>query len=498
MKTFLRGIMNRKLLLYCIFLAVTTPVCNKSPSGPAATPPYAPTAIAPATGATNQNVPLVLSWAGGGPEASDTVRYDVYLGTDSASLTKISGRQLATTFADSTLSYSATYYWRVIASTGKDSTIGALWHFSTAVSYPPTVPVYSTPANGATNQGISLLPFTWSASDSGPGDTLRYDLYLGTSNPPRTMVGVSLTGTTFSKSLAVNTTYYWYVVASNGRLSTAGPVWQFTTQPTNPGPTVMRQIPGGTFWMGDTDYILSDEKPLHQVTISPFFMDSTDVTQADYLAMMGNNPSYYNTGDTAPIKPVEQLTWFDAVLYCNARSRHEGLDTVYSYDSVTANIGDGTTNLADIAADFSKNGYRLPTEAEWEYACRAGSTTQFYWGAQYPPKTSGDTLELDSNAIWIGNSPGGTQPANAKKPNAWGLYGMSGNVWQYCNDWYGSDYYSESGGATDPAGPTTGLSRILRCGSFGNTIDCMRSGERGMRPPNSRFGGSAGFRCVRR
>ena len=264
-------------------------------------------------------------------------------------------------------------------------------------------------------------------------------------------------------------------------------------------PTGMLSIPGGTFQMGQPNPNLggtgwsSDEQPVDTVTVSAFYMDKTDVTQADFQALMLVNPSNF-TGDL--LLPVETVTWFDAVLYCNKRSKQDGFDTVYSFTSVTGTPGNGCSDLGGLAMDFTKNGYRLPTEAEWEYACRAGTTTDYYWGKNYPPTTSTDTLAIDSNAVWYYNSPTGTQPVATKKPNAWGLYDMNGNVWEWCNDWYGR--YT-SGNQTDPTGPSTGSSRVLRGGSWVNGgVNLLRSAFRlSGDSPGVRYN-SIGFRCVRR
>lgn len=253
----------------------------------------------------------------------------------------------------------------------------------------------------------------------------------------------------------------------------------------------MVSIPGGTFQMGDTDTHFLDEQPVHQVTVSAFYMDTVEVTQADYASLMGVNPSYF-TGDS--LRPVETVTWFDAALYCNKRSRRDGRDTVYSYTSITGTPGNGCSDLAGLAVDFTKNGYRLPTEAEWEYACRAGSTTDYYWGRNYPSTTSADTLAIDSNAVCYYNTPIGTLPVAWKKSNAWGLYDMSGNVWECCNDWYGS--YT-SGSQTDPTGSSTGIERVMRGGSWANVDSFLRSAYRLYNSPDNR-GIRLGFRCVRR
>ena len=266
-------------------------------------------------------------------------------------------------------------------------------------------------------------------------------------------------------------------------------------------PSGMINIPGGTFQMGQPNPNLgdsgwtSDEQPVHNVTISTFYMDKTDVTQADYRSLMGVNPSRF-IGDS--LRPVEWVTWFDAVLYCNARSKRDLRDTVYTFTSITGTPGNGCLNLGGLANDFTKNGYRLPTEAEWEYACRAGTTTDFYWGKNYPPTTTADTTAIDNNAIWWHNSNDSTARVGTKLPNAWGLYDMIGNVWEWCNDWYNSNYYSVSP-STDPTGPSTGSSRVSRGGSWDNhgVGWFLRSANRIYSNPVGRGNGD-GFRCVRR
>ena len=265
----------------------------------------------------------------------------------------------------------------------------------------------------------------------------------------------------------------------------------------------MRYIPGGTFLMGSNNSAFEsgtgdDAEPVHSVTVSAFYMDTTDVTQASYQALMGVNPSYFDTGVSAPRRPVEQVTWFDAVLYCNARSKHDGKDTVYSYRSVAGTPGNGCNDLGDLAINMSKNGYRLPTEAEWEYACRAGSTADYYWGQSYPPLTTADTANISAHAWWwYNNTPYGTKPVATKPPNAFGLYDMSGNVLQWCNDWHGS--YSDSS-LTNPTGPASGSDRMLRGGqweSVNGGVLCAAY-RTAVYPWVSLGVGENGFRCVRR
>jgi len=257
-------------------------------------------------------------------------------------------------------------------------------------------------------------------------------------------------------------------------------------------PTGMKLITGGTFQMGsNTGY--KNEQPVHTVQLSSFFMDKTLVTQAEYKALMGVKPSYF-TGDS--LRPVDNITWYDALLYCNARSKQNKLDTVYSYDTIYGDYGNGCNNLDGLVIDFTKNGYRLPTEAEWEYACRSGTTTDYYWGRNYPIATGADSAALDSNAVWWYNSNGATARVGTKLPNAWGLYDMCGNSNEWCNDVYAA---YDSGSQVNPKGPGYVFQSdpVMRGGSWRSNIDSydLRSSVRGSMTANIRQN-DFGFRTV--
>jgi len=177
----------------------------------------------------------------------------------------------------------------------------------------------------------------------------------------------------------------------------------------------------------------------HRVRITkPFYLGKYEVTQAQWRAVMGDNPA----NSLGPTKPVEMVSWDDCQAF-----------------------------LAKLNDKFSKTGVKfgLPTEAQWEYACRAGTTTRYCFGD--------DATELGDFAWLSGNSADSTYPVGRKKPNAWGLYDMHGNVWEWCADWYGKDYYKKSA-PTDPAGPPSGTQRIRRGASMGNRAYHSRSAHR--------------------
>jgi formylglycine-generating enzyme required for sulfatase activity len=242
----------------------------------------------------------------------------------------------------------------------------------------------------------------------------------------------------------------------------------------------MIQIPAATFIMGSDDS--TDERPPHSVSLEAFLIDETEVTQQEYQTLMGVNPSILK-GDG--MLPVENITWYDAVMFCNARSTRDRLEPVYRYTHFLGGAGDGCAGLRDLEIDFDKNGFRLPTEAEWEYACRAGTATEYYWGN-----------DINGDYAWhAGNSEGTTHPVGQKKPNAWGLYDMSGNVWEWCNDLFDKLYYSSSPKHA-PKGAASGLTRAVRGGSWNDTrIHHLRCCARGELSPERRSQ-HYGFRCV--
>ncbi|MCU0608338.1 MAG: formylglycine-generating enzyme family protein [Chitinispirillaceae bacterium] len=205
-----------------------------------------------------------------------------------------------------------------------------------------------------------------------------------------------------------------------------------------------------TFTMGSTSIFDYWADPPHLVTLTPFKINATAITQGLYSAVMGVNPSYFTGND---LLPVESVTWYDAALFCNALSKKTGLDTIYTYTDIIGTPGSGCTQLTNVFIDYSKHGYRLPTEAEREFAARAGTITAYYWGTSINP----------AYGWYYSNSGGVTHPVGMKLPNAWGLYDMSGNVWEWCND-IAQGYSAEA--QTDPTGASIGSTRILRGGSW--------------------------------
>jgi formylglycine-generating enzyme required for sulfatase activity len=236
------------------------------------------------------------------------------------------------------------------------------------------------------------------------------------------------------------------VLEGHGSLSASG-----TTDPpgtiTNSIGMKLVPIPAGEFLMGSPDSdpdAYDDEKPQHRVRITrPFFLGACPVTQAEYEQVMGANPSLFKE---QPANPVEQVSWYDAVRFCNRLSERESLRPFYTIEGERVTV-----------PDWGGAGYRLPTEAEWEYACRAGTTTRYWFGDD--PATLGDY------AWYSGNSANTTHPVRQKHPNPWGLHDMHGNVWEWCWDVYDAEYYPWLSGeppADDPSGPPDVLDREAR------------------------------------
>jgi serine/threonine protein kinase len=237
----------------------------------------------------------------------------------------------------------------------------------------------------------------------------------------------------------------------------------------------MALIPAGTFNMGSPESELGRFKneKLHKVTLTKaFYIGKYPVTLREWKAVMGSNSGYFKGEDL----PIEQVSWFDAVNFCNKLSSKDGLTPAYKIKG------------EEVTWNQNANGYRLPTEAEWEYSCRAGSTTAFYNGAI---TNNEKDPNCDKIAWYKYNSGSTTHAVGSKTPNAWGLYDMSGNEWEWCWDWY--DEYQ--GAETDPVGPASGSIRVLRGGSWYLNAQYCRSADRLHSYPGLRFN-DIGFRLV--
>ncbi len=267
-------------------------------------------------------------------------------------------------------------------------------------------------------------------------------------------------------------------------------------------------IEGGTFKMGSNYYM--SEQPVHDVTVNSFYMGKYEVTNKQYCEFLNSqasvDPSWIKI-DTKPDnpfspsnglygsyqipsaiavkpgydnRPVVYVSWYGAVAYCNWLSEKEELEKCYGADP----------DNEDPAVWRTKNGYRLPTEAEWEYACRGGEETDYYWGENHPPS------HINNYCWYVSNSGSNHHNKGEKLPNNYELYDMSGNILEWCSDWYDPFFY-QSSPSNDPAGPSAkAVDRVIRGGSFYTSDDvCMSSRRSLSRPSFQPF--DTGFRLVK-
>ncbi|HEY3324491.1 MAG TPA: SUMF1/EgtB/PvdO family nonheme iron enzyme [Planctomycetota bacterium] len=239
------------------------------------------------------------------------------------------------------------------------------------------------------------------------------------------------------------------------------------------GGAEMVLLPAGEFEMGSS-HGKGDDGPVHKVRIAALLMDRYEVTQEQFTELAIEPGSRFK----GPKNPVEMISWTKAAEFCNARSIAEGLQPCYDQMAV---------------CNFEADGYRLPTEAEWEYACRAGSTSDYCCG--------NDARRLSEVGWFAENSGKTTHPVGQKAPNAWGLHDMHGNVAEWCHDVYAKDYYAKSP-AENPRGPDKGDGNVLRGGAWNSSVPALRSFARAQERPgflDACFSQDAiGFRCVRK
>ena len=297
--------------------------------------------------------------------------------------------------------------------------------------------------------------------------------------------------------------------------------FRVTASDTPPVPDGFALIPAGSFSMGNALSAsgdgYSDELPVHTVQVSAFYMAKYLVTKElwDDVRTWGLTHNYTDLGagaGKAANHPVQMVTWYDMVKWCNARSEKEGLTPCYTLSGAVYR----TTNNEAVVCNWASNGYRLPTEAEWEKAARGGlSGKRFPWGdtisqnqANYCVYSSNGTINyygydvtprpgFTTNYYYHPAYDDGvypyTSPVGSFAANGYGLYDMAGNLWVWCWDWYGS--YT-AGSQTDPRGAASGLRRVLRGGHWGNNADYCRVAFRGYTDPDFSISG-VGFRPTR-
>jgi uncharacterized protein (TIGR02171 family) len=253
---------------------------------------------------------------------------------------------------------------------------------------------------------------------------------------------------------------------------------------------------GIAFEQGANDSLAGvDEYPVMRSGFTyDYWLDSTEVTQGEFTAVMGGlavraDTSHYGRG---VLDPVYYVSWFDAILFCNARSKQEKLDTVYSYDGAPMKLGGSVYSLTNVAIHYDRSGYRLPTEAEWEYAAREGTSA-------IPFPHLNDSNEAKGYGWYSANSGDTTHPVAMLTPNNFGLYDMAGNVYEWTNDWRG---YYQAGSIINSIGspvPNNFSERVVKGGSFEHGFSSMRPSRRGTTYPAMQSSAAEyiGFRCAR-
>jgi len=243
------------------------------------------------------------------------------------------------------------------------------------------------------------------------------------------------------------------VFAATASVFAGGAKDKVEVDPEIEGMIQMVPVKGGSFKMGTANGE-DDEFPAHYVTVDSFNMATTEVTQELYKKIVGKNPSYF-TGEKLP---VEKVSWLDAVIFCNKLSVAMGKRPCYSQAGNTDS--DLWVSADNITCNYNANGYRLPTEAEWEFAAKGGVNNDSF--------TYSGSETIDDVAWYEGNSDGETHEVATKAPNSLGLYDMSGNVWEWCWDNYSATSYSD-GASRNTMGPSTGKGKVLRGGSRSGT-----------------------------
>lgn len=393
-------------------------------------------AVGQVTGSQSQYTGGISGWSSGGY----SITY-CYWNTETSGTTNSYGGTGKTTsqmIQQNTFSnWSFSNVWSII----NGSTYPYLsWQGSPgSFNYPPSVSSVATPTftpsggTYSTTQNVSISTTT-------PNATIRYT--TNGSEP-------TSTSTVYSSAISVSqTTTIKAKAFRDGWTPSATASATYTIGGGTPGQMIA--VAGGTFHNGTSN-----------VTLSSFHIGKYEVTQAEYQAVMGTNPSYFSGN---PNRPVERVSWFNAIEYCNRRSMQEGLTPCYSYSTYGTNpsnwpAGWNTTsaNHTNVSCNWSANGYRLPTEMEWMYAAKGGNQSQGY--------TYSGSNTIGNVAWYYSNSSDRTWDVGLKDPNELGTFDMSGNVWEWVWDIYGS---YPSGNQTNPTGPTSGSHRVFRGGDWSN------------------------------
>ncbi len=440
-------------------------------------PPNAPTNPFPADNATDQSLDITLSWTSTDPDG-DEVTFDIYFEAEDASPDiLVSDDQPDLSYPLSGLSVNTHYYWQIVVKDEHGATrTGSVWDFITgdAPNQPPNAPTNPFPADNATDQSLDIT-LSWTSTDP-DGDEVTFDIYFEAEDAtPDILVSDDQSSAVYNPgSLNPNTQYYWQIISSEIEgASTAGPVWNFITGNYDPPPTGMVFVPAGEFQMGCDQNVISscgsDELPLHTIYLDPYYIDQYEVTNTQYSECVAagdctlpysdasfTRESYYSNPSFAHF-PVLYVNWNQAITFC------------------------------------SWAGKRLPTEAEWEKAARGSNDTRTYpWGNTKPEcamanyALSGANVHCVGDTSQVGDYPSGSSP--------YSVFDIAGNVLEWVNDWYQSDYYTISP-STNPSGPLSGTKKVMRGGSWSLGVDGLKVLNR-INDFSGHHGPSVGFRCA--